>query len=385
MSSKRIHVVAGDRGGLNAALPVLSIALQNGHEVTAYLAVTCAKQWQDGSLKFDQRIKAEVLDVANNRLLADSFSDAGHDITIICSSQSDGGAIAAARAALTSRPPILAIQDMYGSLSPSLKLIGDCSPATFDRMTICVTDVFSKSMLRAAQHREFPRLKNSQIIVTGGPQFDHVPETKETWLKRRNKLRRAIDAESHNPVFLVVGQLNGTAEMLALINAALDDGIFTCKSLVICRPHPRSTWLDKEMLSLIDRKQLRFVTVDPGVGLAPFPESLLPAADYVLSGYSTVNYFGILCGHTGVIYAGTPSLKWDLWHEKGLVKPPEVEAGAGWYVESPDDLKYAITQRRKGRRSADCTLMMDAQEAIRRHNDGHAAERVWSEAVQLMS
>jgi len=64
----------------------------------------------------------------------------------------------------------------------------------------------------------------------------------------------------------------------------------------------------------------------------PTTVDLLPAADVVMSGFSTTNYFAILLGLRDVVYAGTPQLLADLQAEKGLQRPPETTAGAGWCV-----------------------------------------------------
>ena len=91
----------------------------------------------------------------------------------------------------------------------------------------------------------------------------------------------------------------------------------------------------------------------------------------------------------GVVYVGTPALKSDLMAEKGLERPPEVEIGAGWYVQGSEDMANAIIAVRPGARQGARDPRVDrikkAQGRIAAYNDGKATERVWQEMQKLLA
>jgi hypothetical protein len=377
VEGKEILVVAGDRGGWNAIEPPLLRALDEGCDVHVYLAATCGKQFTDGKLQPDERMKVQ----AGSSGLRDmeSFFE-GHlfpNLVVVGASQSDEGTTATLRALEFSQSmPRLGVQDMYGSIAPTLRMVHD--HGAFD--CLCVTDEFSRDMVL----REFPRLHN-RVVITGGPQFDKTIEVKKNWQEKRRQLREAMKVTDEQTVFLVVGGLNGTAEMLELLEDGIERSDLVQSARVILRAHSRATKEDRWFMGqYMDTMERRWFT-DVDRELAPTSDDLLPGVDFVLSGYSTTNYFGILYGMPGVVYVGTPAFQRDLWAEKGLRHPPEAEAGAGWYVQNGNDMSRVITAVRNEIRVAPLLGMETAQKKIASFNNGHATDRVWEQMRKLMS
>lgn len=372
MNGKKILAVAGDRGGWNALeLPLLR-ALDAGCAVHVYFVGTCAQQLANGQLVPDKRMKVTA-GSAEMKNMDTFFSSAGHHLTVIGASQSEEGTKAAWHAMVLSHSvPRLGLQDMYGSSMPMLRLMDNA----LERL--CVTDEFSRAMVL----QEFRNLADN-IVVTGGPQFDRVLEMKKTWDERRQKIRQEVGAKDDDLVFLVAGQPSGTAEVLTLLEAGITFANVERRAYVVLRQHARATEEDRQAVRTYASSPLQrgwFRYVDHAV--APTKEDILPGADFVLSGYSTTNYYGILLGMPGVVYCGTPLLLQDLKREKGLDRPPEVQAGAAWYATTPQDMEVIILAvTRAGIEPG----MQRAQQRIQSFNDGHATDRVWAEMQNLMS
>ena len=374
MAGKEILVVAGDRGGWNALELPISRALDAGCNVRVYFVATCGEQFANGKLLPDVRIKRVVKGTSDPVEMAKFFGRSRHDLTVVGASQSEEGAQAAWHAlVLGQTTPRLGLQDMYGSSMPTLRLASNALDC------LCVTDEFSRNLVL----REFPELCN-HIVVTGGPQFDKTIEVKNDWAEKRRQLREAMQVSDEQIVFLVAGGLNGTAEMLKLLWDGIEFAGLEQRAKVVIRVHPRAIEKYEQLVEHMSVAELkRFTDVDRK--LAPFSEDLLPSVDFVLSGYSTTNYYGILYGMLGVVYVGTPAFKKDLKKEKGLDRPPEVDVGAGWYVQTGADMGKVIIAVRHGVRVAPLLKVMEAQSTIASYNDGHATDRVWEEMQKLMA
>jgi hypothetical protein len=377
MAGKRIAVVAGDRGGWNALEPVLLKALDAGCSVTVMLAATCANQYKVGTLRLDQRCAVAVVE-GRGWTEVENFGREAQDLLVIGASQSGEGTMAGRWAMEEASVPVLTVQDMYGSSLPLLQEL-DRARELGKVQCVCVADEFAREQLLT-----YCAALINRIVVTGGPQFDKVVEQKKTWAERRRQLRQAMNIDEGNLLFLIVGQLNGTAESIALVQRAMERLSLDKPDHLIVRPHPRATWLDQALLEYAEESLVNdwFKKIDST--LAATSEDLLPAVDFVLSGYSTTNYFSILFEMPGVVYVGTPSYRWDLYREKGLMKPPEVQAGAAWYVEDPEDLIHVIQEVHKGDASDELRQIKEAQRRMAQYNDGHAADRIWTEMQKLL-
>ena len=374
MSKKVIRVVAGDRGGWNAIEPPLVRALDAGCAVRVFLTATCGKQFLDGKLCPDKRMDV-MTGMANTATMAAFFGYSEHHLMVIGASQSKEGTEATKNALMvpTFLVPRLGVQDMYGSIMPTLRLADNA----FD--CLCVSDEFARSMVL----KEFPGL-GDRVVVTGGPQFDKTIEIKKSWNEKRRQLREAMHIDGDQVVFLVVGGLNGTAETLKLLEEGIEKSGFAQRAKVILRTHPRATDEDKYLLKKYLAIGGRTWFTDADRALTPTSEDLLPGVDFVLSGYGTTNYFGILCGMSGVVYVGTPAFKRDLKAEKGLDRPPEVDIGAGWYVQTGVDLARVVVDVRHGSKLMSVLKLQEAQKKIASFNDGHATDRVWGQMQRLM-
>lgn len=372
MAGKEIRVVAGDRGGWNALEPVLLLALAAGCRVLLYLVGICAEQYRTGKLKLDSGLKI----FTDREMTPRAFVTPRHDLTVLGASQSQVGAQAAADAAIMTSAPVLAVQDLYSSLLPSLKLI-DREGKLFYVKMICVSDEFAREQLL-----NYSAALVGRIIVTGDPQFDKTLEVNQNSQERRQKLRRAMDVDDDELVFLIAGQLNGTAEAVVLVHEMALKKKYRVRMVV--RQHTRATWIDDALLERCCAAIPRSYFIDTTPILAAASEKLLAGVDFVLSGYSPTNHFGILYEMRGVVYVGTPSFRWDLWREQGLEKPLEVQLGAGWYVETPEDLVHVIEEVQKKDPSDELLRLIHSQSIVAGFNDGHAADRVWAEMQKLM-
>lgn len=377
VTGKEIRVVASDRGGWNSLEPALIKALDAGCTVRSFFTATCGKQFADGKLQPDKRMEVQAGSLEMGDMIK-FFSPLGHHLTVVGASQSEDGTRAAWHAlVLSPSAPRLSVQDMYGSSMPTLRLMNNAFEC------LCVTDEFARDMVL----REFPTLRD-RIAVTGGPQFDKTIEVKKNWAEKRRQLREALQVSGDQGVFLIAGGLNGTAETLELLEAGIEQADLADRAKVILRAHPRASDQDKRLIEQYMGATKRQWFTDVDRSLAPTSDDLLPGVDFVLSGYSTTNYFGILYEMPGVVYVGTPAFKRDLKAEKGLYRPPEVEIGAGWYVQTAADMANVIISVLLGPDAVpdlQKMMIMGAQKVIASYNDGHATDRVWQEMQKLMA
>lgn len=274
--------------------------------------------------------------------------------------------------------PCVGVQDMYGSFLPLLRRLDACGEMVRLRR-LCVSDPFAQDQIISA----LPAAR-SCLAVTGGPHFDKVMTLKDQWPSKRQALQAALGIDKRDVVFLVVGGLNGTAEMLQLLEEA--SSVIGGRIRAIVRMHPRATPDETQQVTKFRRVSLWFrrseIEVDPM--LVGSSEELLPAADFILSGYTTTNHFAILLGMVGVIYAGTSSIRRDHKAEKGLDRPPEVVAGAAWYVQTSAELVGVVRLVLQAPETGKVTRLIKAQAQLAACNDGKAAERVWQEVKKLL-
>lgn len=380
MAEKQIRVVAGDRGGWAALEPPLVQALNEGCTVRVLFTASCRKLCEEGKLTTDERI--EIVCDSEDKESVQLFLDGDYDLLVVGSSQSNEGAEAAFNAIMAANAPRMAVQDLYGSFMPTLRLLREAR-GLGNLNRLCVTDEFAKEQVLQQYNI------SHCIAVTGGAQFDKTIKIKENWKQRRDELRSALGVTGDQPVFLATGQLNGTAEMLELLEGGIEQAGVADHAKVVVRAHPRATDEDKRLLDEYMARTNRNWFTDVDQELARTSDDLLPGVDFVLSGYSTTNYYGVLYEMAGVVYVGTPAFKADMKAEKGLERPPEVEIGAGWYVQNPQDMADVIVSVRQSGGSqgvvSNVDKVKDTQRRIAAYNDGKATERVWQEMQKLMS
>jgi len=374
VAGKKISVVAGDIGGLNAILPVLPRAIEAGCIVNLFLVGASATAVRKGTLKLPDGITPMLVDDASQ--VGDAMKTVDlPDLLVLAASQSDIGTGAIWDAASGFPNRTLAVQDLYGSLHPALER--EEAGWLFD--VVCVSDEFSKALMV----QKFPSgAAKEDIVVTGGPQFDKLVALREEWNARRERIRRGFPPD--HLVALVAGQPGGTAEVIMLLEGAAKR--LKKEMTVILRQHSHSSELDQQLTQMVVKHLLPhgMLNFRDMKEVASVNEDLLPGADLVLSGYSTTGYAGILCGMPGVVYCGTPALRWEFRREKRLDRPPEVEAGAGWWVETADDLAKVITELRTTPESEAVQKVREAQAQIARYNNGHATDNVWAEIQKLL-
>lgn len=373
---KEIRVVAGDRGGFAALAPPLLKALDSGCGVHVYFTGACRDLMAAGELIPDLRM--EVSGGLSDLASMQRFLTGKYDLLVAGASQSREGTEAAFNAIMAARSRILAVQDLYGSFMPTLAMLREAR-GLGKLGCVCVTDEFAKAQIMGKFN-----LKHC-LIVTGGPQFDKAVEIKKTWGERRRTLREALGVSDKQPVFLIVGGKNGTAEILHLLEKAIEIAGLAEAARVILRVHSRATDEDKRQTAeyFNSTKRKWFAEVDKS--LAPTSDDILPGVDFVLSGFSTTNYLAILYGIVGTVYVGTPAFQKDLMEEKGLRRSPEVEIGAGWYVQDEAELAKVIREVRMDKIYPQAVLdLAMKQMKVAGSHDGKAAERVWQEMQKLM-
>jgi len=368
LRNKKILGVAGDLGGWHALAVVLAKLADSGAKVFVIFTGPSRRAFEEQNLEIDSRFSVlsddPSLRASHPRgawakqshewslvIVAPSQSKDGNDETVETVNKIKGGV------------PICVIEDMWGSAVPFLRKI---KPQLLKNVSVCVVDQFAKKMLV-----ESTGIKGNKISVTGGPQFDRVLELKKNWDKQRKLIRENLADDCL--VYLVAGGVNGTGEILSLVKAVLRP-----QDTVIFRQHSRSTMKDKTQTEneIVAIKQAggKFLDIDKSIAL--YTESLLAGADFVLSGFSTTNRYAILLGIVGTIYVGTKSFKKDLWTEKKLKLPPEVEYGAGWYVKNTAEMQAVVeevTSPVVGRRR---NQLVKKQQKIAQFCDGKAVERV---------
>jgi hypothetical protein len=381
LNGKKILALGGDLGGFNNIVPVLAKAADKGASVQLLLSAGSARQFEQGKLKLDPRFRV-YSDVKDREAIVTP------DAIIVGASQTDEGTENALTGITHHHIPgqrVLLVQDMYGSAHPLLReLVKYTNMAGLRR--VCTHDAFAARMMA----NEFPQLadkKGVKISVTGGPQFDSLLRSGEELHKRRQEVRQQLSPTDRNRkieekdlVVLVVGGVSGCAEILCIVHLALQQLGLTNKSFVIVREHEtRATPEDRHMTAAM-KASMHDIAFTDVLGM-PI-EDLLPAADIVISGFSTVNYKAILQNKPGVIYAGTPANRIELMKEKGLNVPPEVEAQAGQYVENARDLAFAINRVRDG--FASMKHIVNGQWPMIQSNDGRATDRVFEELLVLL-
>lgn len=365
VDGKRVLAIAADIGGWNATAPVLGKLQQEGAYVCALLLGASGKAYDKGSLV-----------VSKNFFVMTDLEDCLPivDVVVIGASQSEGGtrATAGVLRSVSSRIPVLVVEDMYGSSIPILTEL----EKMFFLPWVCVIDMVAKANI-IARHFKL------RIVVTGGPQFDRVAEMKKNWAERREIVRKDLQVPKDGKLFLIAGQHNGTAEALVL----LEDVVERADDWVLIRQHPGATALDKR-LTAAAIKSFPYPCVlsnDKVPAALHSNEDFLPAADVVLSGYSTTLLYAILCGMPGTVFVGTPSFKWDLWQEKKLLMSPEASMGAGWYVWTPDEMRHVMEELAKGDESEELQIIKYNQALLAQYADGHATERVAQAVMELMA
>ncbi len=375
---KTILALAGDRGGWNALEPCLRLACDDGHRVRTFLVATCAKQYHATTLTTDPRIEVLAEENGVSHGMRPLFAGTSRDLVVVASSQSEEGTIASFEALSESREtPRIGVEDMYGSIIPTLRVSDAANMFAFNR--VCVIDEVAREMIAKA----YPTITDS-VVVTGGPQFDKTLGMRSRLQELRTTLRSEMNVNEEHTVFLVVGDLVGTSEILDLLTTAIRQvGIDSAK--IILRAHPRAEEREREVARrYLEESEHSKMFVDPGRALAPTSDDLLPAADVVLSAMSTTCHNAILLEMPGTVYVGTPACRALLLAEKGLDKTPEVMAGAGWQADTPEDMTRII-KTLLGARDSNALLRLKAtQRSIAGYNDGRAAERVYMEMKKLM-
>jgi hypothetical protein len=383
VEGRSILGVFGDVGGWKAAEGPLVHAVNNGCHVQLIFVGSSAKELTEQRLKIDTRCSV----IANEHLSLESiaqYTKEPHDLLVLGASQSRIGIEAAATAALHSSAPAIAVQDLYGSSVDMLTLLKH-KDALSNVRTVCVHDKFARKHLLRSDLEEL----SDRVVVTGGPQFDKVLGMKLTWNERRKAIRAGLTDD--DLLVLIAGQLHDTAELIDLVTVVRKQLNLYQRLRLCVRQHPRASEEDRAathaLLSSL-RDDPFHLLFDIPVELARTSEDIIPAADVVMSGYSTTNLYAILCELPGVIYAGTHLLKQDLLREKRLARPPEVSAGAGWYVETAEDLAHVfeeLLRLKKGEESNDVRQIRENQRRIAQYNDGHATDRVWAEMQKLLA
>lgn len=382
LSGKVIAAVAGDIGGYRAVEPVLSKAVDAGATVRLCLAGKSAEAHAKGGFLKDERFQVMVIDATTLASDLIQFGN-GSSILVAAVSQSAEGAMAVESVVLMITAPIVVVEDLYGSCIPVLRKIdASAGPSRREVDSVCVADRYAKQHLLNV----IPEL-NGRVVVTGGPQFDQVPNMKETWDEQADRVLALLPKDAI-PI-VVAGQLNGTDEMLRMIR----DAFWSVKLLwerlaVILRTHPRATDEDKNTTAGVveELKAAGLTFVDVPREIAATSEHLLPAVGkgrgLVLSGYSTTLQYGIFLEIPGVCYMLTPSLLADLKREKGLDMPPDAAAHLGWCIREPRDLRHVITAVQLG--SMELHDLRERQHEVAQYCDGHAADRVLAEIAKVV-
>lgn len=369
LEGKRFLAVAGDLGGWHALLVVLNKITELGGNINIVFTGPSAVAYENKELKFDANMSV----LAKTTLSSLNSKNFQSSLVLVAPSQSEAGNTETLDIVrkLAGISPILIIEDMWGSSVPFLKKIGS---KILKNTTVCVVDEFAKKLLALETN-----VSSRRVFVTGGPQFDRVTELRKKWNEQRQLIRENIAAETR--VFLVAGGVNGTNEILMLIN-----GVVSKDDKIILRQHSRSTDADKkktnEAIKILKKRGVEFFDVDKNI--APYSEYLLPGVDFVLSGFSTTLRYAIVLGMAGTTYVGTKSFKRDLWKEKKLRIPPEVEVGAGWYVKNEEDLKKVVEKVIGEKESIDTRKILQNQLKIAKYCDGKASERILSVVEKMI-
>lgn len=353
LSGKTILAVAGDLGGWHATALVLAKLADGGANISVIFTGPSRCAFLEKSLEIDVRFEVQV-------------EKHGHcDVIIVAPSQSRDGNDETVKIVkqIKDNIPVCVIEDMWGS---AVLFLNKIHSHVLKRVSVCVVDQFAKKKLVKET-----KISAKKVFVTGGPQFDRVLELRKNWSEQRRLIRKKISNDAC--VYLVAGGVNGTDEILDLVQSVLRS-----QDAIIFRQHSRSTVKDKEQtkkaIEVIKQAGGKFLEVDKKI--APYTESLLAGSDFVLSGFSTTNRYAILLGIIGTIYVGTTSFRKDLWSEKKLKLPPEVEFGAGWYVQDAKEMKDVVAEvsaETAGKRKRE---LIKKQQKIAQFCDGEATSRV---------
>ncbi len=365
IDGKNVMVVAGDLGGWHATVVVLEQLADRGANVSVVFSGPSRRAFLEKILDLDSRFIIHTGDTDAVGAIHELPLCECYDVVVVAPSQSKDGNDETLKIVneFKDSVPVCVIEDMWGS---AVHFLIKIKPQVFERVSVFVVDQFAKKMLI-----ESTGIKARQVFVTGGPQFDRVLELKKDWDKQRKLIRENLSDDCL--VYLVAGGVNGTGEILDLVKSILRP-----QDVIIFRQHSRSTEKDKKRTEDVIEKIMqaggKFLEIDKKI--APYAESLLAGADFVLSGFSTTNRYAILLGIAGTIYVGTKSFRKDLWAEKKLKLPPEVEFGAGWYVRNIKEMKMVVEEVSASVAGKRRKEIIKKQQKIAQFCDGKATQRV---------
>ena len=382
-ASREVRGVAWDVGASLALAPVLQEARRNGARCLVLIGGASATRGA-ASLGFHGCLTRKAPgDGDDDAAAAAAFVSQPHAVTLVSASASSAGASAAAAALCASRGRLAALlEDTATVARHALGLRQARCGTAVPPPLVLVSDEFAARNLLASG-----LASAADVVAVGAPQFDaaaRLPaaEREETRRDIRGRLGVAQDAA----VVLVVGQLKGTGELAQLAAEAVRLGAVQAGMIVVTH-HPRADASDHAACE-------RLAAAYPGTfadearveALGVGSETLVLAADVVLSGHSTVNVFAIVYGLLGVAYAATETAREELAREKGLERPPEVDAGAAFYIANAEELAGVLQEAGKQRRGEqlgpDAATVVGAQDSLRGNNfDGFAAQRVWGRIV----
>lgn len=302
--------------------------------------------------------------------------DKKHDLTIVCGAQSRLGSDLSnvALRAEGSQKNML-IEDRYGSSVPALQMFLNSGQQKHTAVVFSDQAAMDHAKKRIGEQIYAPHLK---LAVEGNPFYEEMlrkAREGDGLTGKRENIRSKIKAKKNHVVILVAGQMNDTALILTMIAEAVTRLRLVKEEVkVIVRAHPRATPEDKRALDAYLAATGNTWFVDPGKDVAPTSDDCLPGADFVLSGFSTTSYLGILYEMQGVIFVGTSGLMKDLKEEKELDVPAEVEAGWAWYAQNTHSLVNAM----RGTRECDQQMAKILEERRRSLGLNHegAAQRI---------
>jgi len=376
-----LRAVAYDRGGWNSLEPVLELALADSVHVQVLLGGASAQHHRQGLLVLDNRVKVtligEIWDEQAAQAAVRDFVNTEHAGTMVAASASTEGTAAGLEALCSSRAPgMVVVEDTYGTAGALLAQVTSMCPDRAKRVIATVGDKIGQQLI----HRRVPQFPGS-VRLTGAPQYDAVARMRLDFGRRRHDLRQHLGVSQDEVLVLMAGQPRGTHEMLHMLR----DAVFAAsnvKTKLLLRQHPRATSFEQRSAQTFREQTHPDFFVDADLDVYPSSVDLLPAADVVMSGFSTTNYFAILLGIRDVVFAGTPALLRDLQLEKGLTRPPETDAGAGWFVDTSKGLSSVLNQVHAAHESKDAAKVRAAQKDLTADYDGQAAKRVWDVTME---
>mmetsp|Transcript_62 Transcript_62/g.106 ORF Transcript_62/g.106 Transcript_62/m.106 type:complete len:387 (-) Transcript_62:468-1628(-) len=226
------------------------------------------------------------------------------------------------------------------------------------------------------------------LAITGSPQFDETIRRRseggsgqaaaQMWLAReRAAVRVRLGVGGRDFVLLLAGQPVGDDEVLQLVVDGLKEAALLQRVWVLHRSHPRQS---ADELAAYRRVQEAapaewFQVATKTMEAFHSSEELIAGMDVVVSGYSSTNYYAMLAGVPGVLFADVPKVTAKFRADKRLETVPEVAAGAGWLVSSGTELAHAVQAALEG--SPEAIAMRERQAQLCRFHDGGAAARVW--------